>query len=207
MKKVLLLLVSAMCLTANAQELKYGVTAGVNVNSPEGNMDSGSRLGYHIGGTATCDFSKWYASASLLLTQKGFKRPYTLSVDNQEIKSHTDVTYLELPIVAGKNFNLGGGCKFFMEAGPYIAVGLFGKSQTKWAGVKEESHKVFGKNGFKRFDAGLTGGIGVEAFKHLRMKVGYEFGIPNLAKRGLAPAELAPTYRNRTLTVSASYIF
>jgi len=110
-----------------------------------------------------------------------------------------------LPIVAGKKFNLGGGYKFFMEAGPYVALGLLGKSQTNWGGVKTESHKVFGSDGFKRFDAGLTGGIGVEAFKHLRMKVGYEFGIPNLAKKDMGLS--APTYRNRTLTVSASYIF
>ena len=138
MKKIFILgFVMLQCLMMQAQDWKFSVGAGANFNGPAGEtLVDGNRFGYHLGGTAQYEFSQqssWYLSGSLFWTQKGYKvKTDILDVSKPEPKSFrgkvsTDITYLQIPIFVGKNFDLGERTKLFVELGPYASLALFGK--------------------------------------------------------------------------------
>lgn len=198
---------------AMAQNLRFGVTAGLNDNIAAG-IANGGRLGWTAGGIMLYDLSSsdnsWYAGTTLVLTQKGYNSAAQTYQDNPSVyKSSTDMTYLQLSPVFGKNFRMGKDAKLFLETGPYLSLGLWGYYKQDKDGKKIDSDsKVYGDKGFNRFDWGWTFGLGVEMCKHLRLKVGYELGIPNLPKeRNDGKEAWRPNYRNRNLTFTAAYIF
>lgn len=220
MKKVFIFTVfSILCLTGHAQHVDWGVTAGLNVNKVAGEVSSsGARVGWHVGGIMNYRFADsdngWYVGAQPLLTQKGYKTPTMLYEDgkskNNSMEGHTDMTYFELPLVGGKNFRLGEASRLFVEAGPYLGIGLWGKAKMETNGVKTYStSKVFGHEGFRRFDCGLTVGVGIQAFEHLGFRLGYEHGLVNLQKWDASQHKgtVKPTYYNRNLTFSMAYTF
>ena len=208
MKKILFLgLVMLQCLTTQAQDWKFSVGAGANFNGPAGEtLVDGNRFGYHLGGTAQYEFSQqssWYLSGSLFWTQKGYKVKTDILDDSKpEPKSFrgkvsTDITYLQIPIFVGKNFDLGERTKLFVELGPYASLALFGKD--KFAG--QSTSKIFEQHGYKRLDAGLAIGAGIQIADHYRIRLGYEHGLTNLRKGG------EPSYYNRNITLSVGYTF
>ena len=205
MKKIFILgFVMLQCLMMQAQDWKFSVGAGANFNGPAGEtLVDGNRFGYHLGGTAQYEFSQqssWYLSGSLLWTQKGNKMTIgETAPDNTKIyrKASTDITYLQIPLFAGKNFDLCEQAKLFVEFGPYASFALFGKN--KYAG--QSTSKIFEKNGYKRFDAGLAIGAGMQIADHYRLKLGYEHGLTNL-RNGKDPS-----YYNRNITLSVGYTF
>lgn len=205
MKKILFLgLVMLQCLTTQAQDWKFSVGAGANFNGPAGEtLVDGNRFGYHLGGTAQYEFSQqssWYLSGSLLWTQKGNKMTIRETTPDNKIiyrKASTDITYLQIPIFAGKNFDLGERTKLFVELGPYASLALFGKD--KFAG--QSTSKIFEQHGYKRLDAGLAIGAGIQIADHYRIRLGYEHGLTNLRKGG------EPSYYNRNITLSVGYTF
>lgn len=205
MKKILFLgLVMLQCLTMQAQDWKFSVGAGANFNGPAGEtLVDGNRFGYHLGGTAQYEFcqqSSWYLSGSLFWTQKGNKMTIRETTPDNKIiyrKASTDITYLQIPIFAGKNFDLGERTKLFVELGPYASLALFGKN--KFAG--QSTSKIFEQHGYKRLDAGLAIGAGIQIADHYRIRLGYEHGLTNLRKGG------EPSYYNRNITLSVGYTF
>lgn len=208
MKKIFILgLVMFQCLMMQAQDWKFSINAGANFNGPAGEtLVDGYRFGNHLGGTAQYEFSQqssWYLSGSLFWTQKGYKVKTDILDDSKpEPKSFrgkvsTDITYLQVPILFGKNFDLSEQAKLFVECGPYAALALFGKN--KVAG--HSTSKIFEKNGYKRFDAGLAIGAGMQIADHYRLKLGYEHGLTNL-RNGKDPS-----YYNRNITLSVGYTF
>lgn len=207
---------SLVSMYSDAQQLRFGATAGLNVNLARGSEPCGGRLGYVVGGTAYYGFGHtahtWYVNGSLLLSQKGYK------VDNiympveggkdQQYKSHLDVTSLEIPIVIGRNFAIGGKSSVFVEAGPYVSCGLWGKTETKLDGkTVSSSHHVLGKDGYQRIDYGVTLGVGVGIADRWRLKCNYEFGIPNLVKAAAIQGMTKPTYRNGCIATTVTYMF
>ena len=205
MKKIFILgFVMLQCLMMQAQDWKFSVGAGANFNGPAGEtLVDGNRFGYHLGGTAQYEFSQqssWYLSGSLLWTQKGNKMTIRETTPDNKIiyrKASTDITYLQIPIFAGKNFDLGERTKLFVELGPYASLALFGKD--KFAG--QSTSKIFEQHGYKRLDAGLAIGAGIQIADHYRIRLGYEHGLTNLRKGG------EPSYYNRNITLSVGYTF
>jgi hypothetical protein len=96
-----------------------------------------------------------------------------LSANESTLRFNT----LELPVLA--RFHFG---KFYMNAGPSIAYTLSGNMK-----IEDVSTKLSFKNsteGFKRFDAGIQMGGGVEfPFKQKRiaLDIRYNYGLTNIA--------------------------
>jgi len=84
---------------------------------------------------------------------------------------------LELPVLA--RFNIG---KFYMNAGPSIAYNFSGNRK-----IADQSTKLSFSNsteGFKRFDAGIQMGGGVEfplKQRRIALDVRYNYGLTNIA--------------------------
>jgi len=150
-------------------------------------------LNYGGSNSALCDFKKslngLQAGASfeagvtpgfslvseLYFMRKGgiLKANNPLSGDESSLRLNT----IELPVLA--RFYLG---RFYMNAGPSAAYNLSGKNKIGGLSSKlsfENFHK-----GFKRFDAGIQMGGGVEFLvkqKRIALDLRYSYGLTNIA--------------------------
>lgn len=209
MKKILLFfaLVAMSVVSINAQDnLKWGVMAGMNV-SKYTITGFDSRIGFHAGVKAELGLSQEasgaYMDFAALLTLKGAK------IDGGSIASiKFNPYYLEVPVHVGYKYAVNDDFALFGSAGPYIAVGLFGKAKAKVDGDlvdlgefggNSASEDIFGDDGFKRFDFGLGLKAGVEFSKKYQVAISYDFGLVEVAK------DLG--MKNRNLMISLGYMF
>ncbi len=113
--------------------------------------------------------------SELYFIRKGGKLKATNPFTGKE--SNLRLNTIELPVLA--RFHIG---KFYLNAGPSIAYTLSGKRK-----IEEVSTKLSFENaveGFKRFDAGIQMGGGVEfPFKRRRIAVDirYNYGLTNIS--------------------------
>lgn len=209
MKKILLFfaLVAMSVVSINAQDnLKWGVMAGMNV-SKYTITGFDSRIGFHAGVKAELGLSQEasgaYMDFTALLTLKGAK------IDAGSLASFKmNPYYLEVPVHIGYKYAVNDDFALFGSAGPYIAVGLFGKAKAKVDGAlvdlgefggNSASEDIFGDDGFKRFDFGLGLKAGVEFSKKYQVAISYDFGLVEVAK------DLG--MKNRNLMISLGYMF
>lgn len=164
--------------------------------------------------------------SGLLLSGKGAKAEtyFTDARDDNYAKARFNPVYLELPLNAVLKFPLAENSKshIFVHAGPYIAMGVFGKStlDTKLLGVEssrnsdikfsnddpltsEQDDASYAK--LKRFDYGANVGAGVDFGKFL-LKANYGFG---LAKINSTQSDNSVDNENkfRTFSISAGISF
>jgi hypothetical protein len=208
-----------MCagLSSRAQVARYGINAGINLSEPVGNIDTdGFKVGGKIGFRGEYDLKSatdgLYLSSGLYWSQKGYKSNpyYGYGGDvNSEATSSINLNYLELPVHIGYKLACCNHLSIFGEAGPYAGYALWGKSTLKVDGKKvNSSSKVFGKNGFRHFDAGVGVQIGVQFFEHYQLIAGYERGLTQLSKDFDSGLPLAKEkYRNSSLDITFAYEF
>lgn len=174
-----------------AQDLSFGINAGVNDNTPRGNvMSHKARYGFNVGVFGELELPKLapglYTTAGLSFKQKGFVN----WGDGRGM-----LNYLELPIHAGYKFNLGKNTKLLLEAGPYLAYGLGGKDAV--------GRKMFSDYYFKRSDVGADAVIGLEFNKHIQLKLSYQHGLRQLQHDKYGDLN----YYNRGFNLSIGYKF
>lgn len=216
MKRKLLFL-AALCVATmmNAQSknddkpLHFGVEAGLSINNYT-NADRIVREGFYVGGRGEYHFNSCYLSASLRLTRKGADA-YSGDDDSD---SFYEAYYIELPMAVGVSGRLGSKARIFGEMGPYVAVGVGGRSKGHSLIGDEDGMKTykwddrfFSKaNGSpRRFDAGwgVRGGI---KFSHVEIAAGYEIGfIPvwNVSDKDWGNHNL----HNSGFTLGAAFMF
>lgn len=135
----------------------------------------------------------------LYLTGKGSKTDAYLNNSNQNdnyTKTRFNPLYLELPANLVVKFPISEDARLFIGAGPYVAMGIGGKSkvETKVLGVTSTSEENIKFNDddpttseqegarydrLKRFDFGLNGMAGVEAGR-LMLGVNYGYGLTKI---------------------------
>lgn len=159
--------------------------------------------------------------SGLLLTGKGSKAEtyFTSAMDDNYVKSKFNPLYIELPVNAVVKFPLAakGKANIFVNAGPYVAVGVAGKSKLdmKIAGIQtnttrdvkfnnddpftsEQENAAYDK--LKRFDYGFNIGAGVDLVKVL---IKANLGI-GLAKINSTQGNNSEDQKNKYRTVSIS---
>lgn len=206
-KKTLLVLAVCMGLaaTATAQEFRYGVMGGYNLNSSASNF---SKSGFHAGlkgEYAFSDASKgFYTDFGLLLSSKGWKSEWYYD-QRENMQWECTPYYLNIPVHLGYKFRINDNLGIFVAAGPYFNWGLFGKMK-QIAGplgketAKKTSDNVFKDNLVERFDWGAGFRTGVEVMRHLQIGVGYDWAFKS-------PYKNVYDTKHRTLVVSCSYLF
>lgn len=199
MKKLFSLLVIAIIgiNSVNAQALSGEVVAGLNI-ADVSELDS--RIGFHVGVMGTYGFSNefngTYAKAGALLTLKGGQLDY-----GSLLKANLDAYYLEIPIHIGYKHSFNEKFAIFGEFGPYVGIGLFGKSKIESEGESISVDTFSDEGGVKRFDMGLGFRLGTEINKLIPISVGYDFGLANINN------EDGGTVKNSNLTISVGYKF
>lgn len=154
MKKFLMTAVLGMFALAGFSQVKWDVKFGMNFSNMTKFEDTKALPGFQLGVGMDYGFSEsWSLQSGLMISSKGYK------YDGFKARP----IYLDIPILAAYKFNISDNTKFVINAGPYLAFGLGGKY--KIDGV-DESEKVFGDNGWNRFDLGIQYGIGLEISEH-----------------------------------------
>lgn len=200
MKKLLSFLVIAIIgiNSVKAQTLSGEVVAGLNI-ADVSELDS--RIGFHVGVVGSYGFSNEfngaYANAGALISLKGGQLDY-----GSILKANLDAYYLEIPIHIGYKHSLSENFAIFGEFGPYIGIGLFGKSKIESKGESISVDTFSEDGGVKRFDMGLGFKLGVEINKHIPISVGYDFGLANINNDNDGGS-----IKNSNLTISIGYKF
>lgn len=161
MKKLLLTLVLGMVAVFGFSQVRWDVKFGMNFSNQTKSDDSKALPGFTMGVGADYAFTEnWAFQSGLMFTSKGYKVKYGGE------KATTRPIYLDIPILAAYKFNITDNTKFVINAGPYLAIGIGGKSKEHWD--NGDDWKIFDKEGedWKRFDLGLQWGIGVELGEH-----------------------------------------
>lgn len=200
MKKLLSFLVIAIIgiNSVKAQTLSGEVVAGLNI-ADVSELDS--RIGFHVGVVGSYGFSNEfngaYANAGALISLKGGQLDY-----GSILKANLDAYYLEIPIHIGYKHSLSENFAIFGEFGPYIGIGLFGKSKIESKGESISVDTFSEDGGVKRFEMGLGFKLGVEINKLIPISVGYDFGLANINNDNDGGS-----IKNSNLTISIGYKF
>lgn len=136
--------------------------------------------------------------AGLLVDGRGAKSNsyLTSSTDDNYVKANFNPIYLELPVNFVLRLPLTHKNNIFLNAGPYVAMGIGGKTkvETSFLGVKSNSTSTIQFNNdnpttsqqeessydkLKRFDYGVNLGAGLDLRKIL-FKVNYEYGLAKI---------------------------
>ena len=167
-----------MVTSVSAQNLSFGVKAGVNFSNMVADGNSGDmKIGPVAGVTVDYGITEnLFLLTGLDLSVKGTKESdYDYSLTYNPL-------YLQIPIHVAYKFSVveAENVKFVVEAGPYVAYGVAGKIKYKDDDGESDSSDLYGDLApFKRFDFGVGAGIGLEVDK-LKFSVGYDFGLANI---------------------------
>lgn len=132
----------------------------------------------------------------LLLTGQGAKAESFFNGGNDYIKAKFNPLYLQIPVNLVVNIPLQSSTKLFAYAGPYVAMGVGGKSklETKLGAIESSSSSSIkfnnddpltsGQEGaafdrLKRFDAGANFGAGVQLSGFI-LKANYGLGLTKI---------------------------
>lgn len=113
-------------------------------------------------------------------------------------------TYLEAVIPINYYLRTGTARYVVLAAGPYLALGLGGNTETRGDGSAEGSaklyyeHNTFGASGIRRFDLGLYGFAGYQFASGLSAGISADLGALRVRKSGP---------RNAAALVSLTYTF
>lgn len=190
MRKFLMMALVFACsvIGANAQKrnVDFSVKAGIGMSSWLGSDAdyTDCRFAYRVGfGVDVPIQGIWGFQTGLNFTGIGAN----LDTDGIEdiVEFKTSQLYLELPLMATARVEAGKGLGIVFNAGPYMGIGVGGKSKMK-SNLDlphldgEVSSDTFGDGGLKRFDFGLGFGVNFEINRFL-VGLDTRFGLTRLA--------------------------
>src|SRR5690554_3531699 len=205
MKKLLLIVgVAVFTLSTQAQEIRMGVKAGLNLASIGGDEtgDLKSRTSFHLGGLVEIPISeKFSVPPELLYSAQGAKSEETETFMGQTFNYETKIKldYISVPIMA-KYYVVDG---LAIEAGPQIGFLMSAKADVEASGGGEsESDSVDIKDDFNTLDFGL--GLGAS----YRLDMGVFFGARyNLGLSNINKDSGDFKNQNNVFQISAGYTF
>jgi len=216
---MLVALVLVVTMTNESSAQSFGLKGGLNLSNMLDKDDDETysddykmKPGFHIGATAEFPFSDMFSfETGLLLSTKGFKvsDEETLGGDTYGFEGKLNLIYLDIPLTAKASFDLGGA-KLYGLFGPYVGIGLSGKTKLEFTfdgeTEKEEEDIEWGsdeeKSDLKRLDFGLTMGAGVE-MSSIQIGLTYNLGLANLSPN----TENGFKISNRVIGISVGYKF
>ena len=221
MKK--LLTIVALFIYANSDAQSIYVQGGLNLanitKTNEGHTEDNNMLPtFNVGLMGRFGLSKTVdLESGVLLTGRGAKAESYFNGGNDYVKSKFNPIYVEVPLNLVVMVPLEKTTGIFFNAGPYIAIGVGGKSKTdsKFGPITSSSSssiKFSNDDPFtsqqddaaydklKRFDYGINLGGGFQ-FEHLILKLNYGFG---LAKINSTESNNSANDKNKYRTLSLS---
>lgn len=197
MKKIIFFAFFALgvCFSSNAQKTGYGIQLGGNISGireePQ-QLYLGTKFGFQVGGFVDYYLSEHiFTKASLIFMTKGAHNEATAL--GLSIYTNLNPMYLQLPLVIGYSFKLNPDINLDINLGPYLALGIAGKSNSKITGNGSNDRNVnvdyfketndqelvyLGNN--DRFDYGIRFGVGININRLLFFSIDYDLGLANV---------------------------
>ena len=210
MKKIILSVAAMLTFGfVNAQEVDFGVKAGVNIASITGDIeDAEAKIGFHIGGFAEIKISeKFSVQPELLFSTQGAKgeEKYSENGFTYDYSEKINLSYITIPVMA-KLYVAEG---FSLEAGPQIGFLMSAKnkvegSTTSGGIVISESEEVDIKDQANTVDFGLNFGLGYKFTENLSAGARYNLGLSDINKE---VDGYAGSIKNSVIQVSIGYSF
>lgn len=212
MKRIILTVSAIFAMSlVSAQEIKYGIKAGLNVSTLVGDFESeNSLIGLHVGGFAEFKITdKFSVQPEILYSTQGAESEYFVAdefsstYDERKIK----LGYLNIPVI-GKYFIFQG---FSVEAGPQIGFLLSAKNEYKFDNFVNErftgSGEIDIKDQVKSVDFGFNIGAGYEFTENVFVQARYTLGLSSVFEDNYSPATNDYKAQNSVLQVSFGYKF
>lgn len=215
MKKFFLAaILSIFAVAAMAQDRPtYIINAGyqgANLHYNDKESDNKMKPAFRVG--VAVDFPVYYFGAGELSIQPGlYYSAKGSKVSNKLYEYNVNLGYIEMPILANVRFGVTQDVNVFVNAGPYLAYGVYSSSSSKLLSKevgKEGDALDLYKDAFKKdgalkpFDAGIQVGAGAE-YKRIMLAVGGQFGLSNI--NNVAKDDFKTT--NSTFFVTLGYRF
>lgn len=182
MKRILLTVAAVFAMNfMNAQEIKYGAKAGLNISTLTGDVEDAKAIaGFHVGGFVEFKVAeKFSIQPELLFSTQGAKQEFGMYYEGFDIdvEDKIKLSYLNVPIMA-KYYVIKG---LSIEAGPQIGFLLSAKEEAKASvGWASESGEVDIKDELKSIDFGFNLGAGYEFTQNIFVQARYNFGLTNI---------------------------
>ena len=188
-KRFFSLLIAFLVMTISSSDIKsqdllFGFTGGLNMNTISTKSDDGGlKVGFNLGGLAQYKLNeKMSLIANLKLSAKG--QQYSKIIENQndylKIYHSTSLYYVDFPILFQYHIKdlLG------LEIGPSFNFFLSGKDKSKIGNTTSDVRK-FEKGSYNPFEFGLTFGIftrdlGQSSFNNIFIEFRYFIGLTNV---------------------------
>ena len=169
-----------------SQDLLFGFTGGLNMNTISTKSDDGGlKVGFNLGGLAQYKLNeKMSLIANIKLSAKG--QQYSKIIENQndylKIYHSTSLYYIDFPILFQYHIKdlLG------LEIGPSFNFFLSGKDKSKIGNATSDIRK-FEKGSYNPFEFGLAFGIftrdlGQSSFNNIFIEFRYFIGLTNVIR-------------------------
>jgi opacity protein-like surface antigen len=214
MKKIILTAAAVLAFgLTNAQDMKFGAKAGLNVASTDYSAPSGSNVSlssvYGANAGVFADFKvsdKFSVQPELLFSMQGQKASlseteagYTASFENK-----LSLNYLNIPIMA-KYYVIE---KLSLQAGPQIGILMSATSKndstSNFPGDVNVSTSTDNKDKLNGVDFGLNFGAGFDITENISIDARYNLGLSQTQK-DLGTNEKA--IKNRVFSINLGYKF
>jgi opacity protein-like surface antigen len=199
MKRIILAAVAVLAFGfANAQGVKFGAKAALNIATLNGDVENqSSYTGFQVGGFAEIKVTdKFFVQPELLYSTQGSREKQIQNVQGVDYNVAVvyKFAYINIPVMAkyyvAKSFSL--------EAGPQFGFLTSAKAEVKVLG---ESTEVDMKDYVKAVDFGLNLGAGYDFTEKFSAGIRYNFGLANINK------EDSGEIKNAVFSVSLGYKF
>ena len=238
MKKIFYFILALVLGAGNARALEYepasGMTYmgffGMNVSKLQNHQDFGrAKVGATVGVKVDYVLPKahgTYLTAGLDWTMKGGKAPLYDLLDSEVGTFTYDLHYLEIPVRVGFRYNMSESLGIYGEVGPYFAIGVGGKHKCridadgtdareaeKQATYPAFNNDEFPKEGFQRWDAGISFRVGAEYEQHYNLMIGCDWGLSDLYRGSYRDAAhdagvpTLPKVKNFNFSITVGYRF
>jgi len=196
---LVLVLTTTVALSSKAQVYVQGGLNLANITKTSDGQTSDNNIlpSFNVGILGRFGISSTFdLESGLLLTGHGSKAESYFNGGADYVKSKFNPIYLQVPLNAVVKIPLEKESNIFFHAGPYVAMGIGGKSkqESKFGPLSSSSTETIkfsnddpfttqqddaAYDKLKRFDFGLNFGGGF-AFKHVILKVNYGLGLAKI---------------------------
>lgn len=180
------------------KDIYYGLRLGMaitSVSSDNNNLNAnGSKTGINLGvaaGFLLSPDAPVYLESGLYYVGKGGNGKNTKNT-YKDTRFSYNLNYIEVPVLIKYNVELDYDICLQPLAGGYFAYGVGGKFKNYGDREIDDS---FSDNAFKRFDAGLRIGCGLQ-YQVIYAELAYEFGLTNICHDYFDKAHTGCFYMN-----------
>lgn len=188
LRNILILTISLITFSAQAQQVKIGIKGGPNISTLAGDFpDIVHKLSFHAGTFLNIHVSnKIILQPELIYSNQGA----VYDIGNDEI----NLAYLNLPMIA----KIEVSEKFNVQVGPQLGILLSGKFDFG-------SDVIDIKDAYSDMDVALTMGVGFKSHDNVTIDLRYNYGFTNIVASDIDAADLSIT--NQVIQVSLGFIF